>query len=478
MISKHSLNQFFIFLYLLISIKTYSIKEGHASSKIITNFTFGSNYFSKYSTSDTIFEKIVNHNPNIFIWLGNAVFLEQPKLNYFQTSPKHLDIDMIKASYAKVKENEHYSKLMKNAPIIGTWGDEEYGIINGDKENQGKEAFKQYYLDFLDTDILDSRRHDTSLGIYATYSFGKRDKTVRFIMLDLKYDQNSFLKKENDNDMLGEKQWTWLENVLKKSNEAFTFICAPNQILPNDRFILKKWYAKSRKRLFDLIGKYKKNGVIFLTGGLGFSQILKTFCPLENIGYNLYEFTSSGLGHTNKLGSFFNNIYHNDYLIEGTNYNDINFGQIKINWGEKDIKDSYIEFEIYDKDDNVKSNIIVNYTQLMFRENSTKDYYEDEDNIKDINYMNVHDDESCKREIYHRVRTPLMVFKYYFTHLEQLPVAIITTIVIILFTVTLFSKRYYYILFCGLFCFFVYVVIFIFDWIKYRNFRNEIIGNN
>ena len=92
--------------------------------------------------------------------------------------------------------------------------------------------------------------------------------------------------------------------------------------------------------------------------------------------------------------------------------------------------------------------------------------------------MNVHDDESCKREIYHRVRTPLMVFKYYFTHLEQLPVAIITTIVIILFTVTLFSKRYYYILFCGLFCFFVYVVIFIFDWIKYRNFRNEIIGNN
>lgn len=43
----------------------------------------------------------------------------------------------------------------------------------------------------------------------------KKDKTVRFIMLDLKYDQKSYLK-DGENDMLGEKQWTWLENIFKK----------------------------------------------------------------------------------------------------------------------------------------------------------------------------------------------------------------------------------------------------------------------
>ena len=94
----------------------------------------------------------------------------------------------------------------------------------------------------------------------------------------------------------------------------------------------------AEKNYSNLIGKYHKNGVILLTGGLGFSQILKTFCPLKNITYNLYEFTSSGLGHNNKLSSFLNNFYHNDYLIEGTNYNDINFGQAKIHWGDKVIK--------------------------------------------------------------------------------------------------------------------------------------------
>ena len=476
MISKYFLNHFLFFVFLLISTKSYYIKEGHASSKIITNFTFGSNYYGRYSPSQEIFSIINSHNPNLFIWLGNAVYLAQPQFNYFQSSPKIIDFDLIKALYKNVKENEFYSKLSKKSPILGTWGDEEYGVINGDKENESKEPLKQHYLDFLDVDSVDFRKHDTSLGVYTTYSFGKKDKTVRFIILDLKYNQDSFLKK-GENDMLGEEQWTWLEKVLKTNKEALTFICASNQILPNDRFIMKKWYAESRKKLFDLIGKYKKSGVIFLTGGLGFSQILKTFCPLEEIGYNLYEFTSSGLGHTNKCGNFWNNFYHNDYLIEGTNYNDINFGQIKINWGEKDLKDTYLEFEIIDKNDKVVSNVIVNYTQLIYKENSS-DFYQDENNLKEINYMNIHDGESCKREIYHRVRTPYMVFKYYSTHFKHLPEAIITIIVIVLSTEILLSKRFYYIFIFAFVCFLIYCAMFCFDLFKYNNFRKNIIGNN
>ena len=110
MFSKSFLNQFLFFLYLLISIKCYYIKEGHVSSKIITNFTFGSNYYGRNSESDDIFSKINEHNPNLFIWLGNAVYLDQPKFNYFRASPKTMDFDMIRVLYKKVKENEFYTK--------------------------------------------------------------------------------------------------------------------------------------------------------------------------------------------------------------------------------------------------------------------------------------------------------------------------------------------------------------------------------
>ena len=477
MISKLSFYQISFFLILLISTKAYYIKEGHASSKIITNFTFGSNFYGRYTESENIFEKISSHNPNLWIWLGNAVYLSQPKFNYFENTPKTMDWDLIRSLYKKVKENEFYSELNRKTPIIGTWGDEEYGIVNGDKENKLKEGFKQYYLDFLDVDSVDMRRHNETLGIYTTYSFGKKDKTVRFILLDLKYDQDSYLKNDEEYDMLGEKQWTWLENIFKYRQETYTFICASNQLLPNDRFIMKKWYADSRKRIFDLIGKYHKSGVIFLTGGLGFSQILKTFCPLADIGYNLYEFTSSGLGYSSKVNSYYNNFYHNDYLIEGTNYNDVNFGQVNINWGEKDIKESYVEFEIYDNNDNVVSNVRVNYTDLMFRENS-ESFYSDENNLKEINYMNIHDDESCKREIYHRVRTPIMVIKYYLTHFKEIPNAFITSMIIIIFAEVLFSKRFYYIIIFGILCFLSYCGMYYYDLSKYNNFRKEMLGTN
>ena len=464
---------FVIFIFLLIYSQSYYIQEGVNPSTIITNFTFGSNYYGRYLKEENIFQKIVSHNPNLWIWLGNAVYLDEPNFNYFTNTRQSMDWDFIKYLYEKVKNNKYYKELNEKVPIIGTWGDEEYGISNGDNENNFKEGYKQYYLDFLDADTVDQRRNYVDMGLYSTYSFGYGYQTVRFILLDLKYNQTSYLKKNDTYDMLGESQWNWLENIFKNSKETYTFICMPNQILSNDRYIIKKWYSESRKRLFDLIGKYKRNGVIFLSGGLGFAQILKTFCPLPSIGYNLYECTSSGLSHSNKVTSFINNFYHNDYLIEGTNFNGINFGEVKINWGENNLQNSYIELQIIDKDDKLASHIRINYTDLIHK-NDTKDFYLDEKNMKDIRYMNVYDGLSCEREIYHRVRTPYMKFKYYFTHFSQMHIALISSVVIILFFELLFRKHILVIAIVLIISFLIYYISYLFDLMNYYNFKKTI----
>ena len=465
--------KFSIFIILFFSSKPYYIQEGHDPTKIITNFTFGSNYYGRFTKEEDIFQMIISHKPNLWIWLGNAVYLDKPKFNYFSNSPDSMDWDFIKYLYQKVKNNTYYKKLNERIPIIGTWGDEEYGIANGDEENNLKESFKQYYLDFLDVDTLDQRRDYVDMGLYSTYSFGSGNQTVRFILLDLKYSQTSYLKEEKD-DMLGEEQWKWLENIFKNTKETYTFICMPNQILTNDRFIIKKWYSKSRKRLFDLIGKYKRSGVVFLSGGLGFAQILKTFCPLPNIGYNLYECTSSGLSYSNKLNSFINNFYDNDYLIEGKNFNGINFGQVKINWGDNnDLNKSYIDLEIYDKEDNLVSDVRVKYIDLLYN-NDTTNFYLDEVNIKNIKYMNVYDGKSCEREIHHRFRTPLMNLKYYFTNITKIPIAIIISVFIIIFCELLFNKRIIYILYAVLISFIIYCIYYLVDLDNYNNFKGSI----
>ena len=475
--TKVQILKFSLLFLILISSESYYIQEGHDPSKIITNFTFGSNYYGRYSQEEDIFQVILTHKPNLWIWLGNAVYLDKPKFNAFKNTPEKMDWDFIKLLYEKVKTNKYYKKLNEKVPIIGTWGDEEYGMSNGDEKNIYKESYKQYFLDFLDADSLDQRREFVNMGLYSTYSFGSGYKTVRFILLDLKYSQSSYLK-DNKYDMLGEQQWNWLENIFKNKKETYTFICISNQILPNDRYIIKKWYSQSRKKLFDLIGKYKKSGVIFLSGGLGFAQILKTFCPLPKIGYNLYECTSSGLSHSNKFHSFINNFYHNDYLIDGKNFNGINFGQVSINWGDKnDIKSSYIDLEIYDENDNLVSDVRVNYIDLLYN-NDSNNFYLKESNIKNIKYMNVHDGESCEREIYHRFRTPIMNLRYYLTNLNKLPIALISSVFIIIFFELLFKKRIIFILCMFVIGFVFYLISYLIDLSNYNKFKNELIKKN
>jgi alkaline phosphatase D len=82
--------------------------------------------------------------------------------------------------------------------------------------------------------------------------------------------------------MLGEEQWIWLEKIFKNSKETYIFIGSGTQILPIDRILTEAWYEKSRIRLFELIGKYKKSGVIFMSGDIHTGQIIRTPCELPS----------------------------------------------------------------------------------------------------------------------------------------------------------------------------------------------------
>lgn len=238
--------QFSIIILFFIFSGAYYIQEGHDPSKIITNFTFGSDFYGRYSKEEDIFQTIITHKSNLWIWLGNAVYLDKPKFNYFSDSPESMDWEYIKLLYQKVKNNKYYKLLNERTPIIGTWGDEEYGILNGNGENKFKEGYKQYYLDFLDADTLDQRRNYVNLGLYSTYSFGNGYKTVRFILLDLKYNQTSFLK-EDTNDMLGPEQWEWLENIFKKQKKHIHLYVYQIKYYPMIDILLKSGILKAEE---------------------------------------------------------------------------------------------------------------------------------------------------------------------------------------------------------------------------------------
>jgi phosphodiesterase/alkaline phosphatase D-like protein len=107
--------------------------------------------------------------------------------------------------------------------------------------------------------------------------------TVRIILLDVRYNKTSLIF-DNKADILGEEQWEWFENVLADNNETFTLIVSGTQILPFNRIVaIEAWYGSSRKRLFDLLGRLKKSGVILATGDIHAGEFLKSFCVLPGI---------------------------------------------------------------------------------------------------------------------------------------------------------------------------------------------------
>ena len=429
-----------IFLVLLQTSKilSYHIKENKINEDfILTNFTFGSGYLGRYSTNYNIFETINKHNSNLFIWLGNIIYLNTP--NYFSFMKNTIKNNWTKGEklYNKVKDNKYYKILEKKIPIIGIWDEYDYGIYNGNKYFKDKEISKHLFLKFLNYSSEEISEKNKK-GIFSTYSFGKGYKSVRIILLDLRYYKSSFFNILNY-DNLGKEQWIWLENIFKNNNETLTFIGSSIQILPINRFLTESWYINSRKKLFELIAKYKKKGIIFLSGNVNFSQILKTFCVNHKIGYNLYEITSSSLSFNNYnfYGNLIDNILPNDYNL-GKSFHEINFGEIIIDWGNN-INDIFISLNIYDKDNNKKINLNLKYNDLVFNRNNS-------------------DDSNCEYLLNKRFKKPKDIFYYYYNNKKYLPIGLVYFLLFLFLIQMLTSKKNIVIFISGCILFMSFII--------------------
>ena len=145
-------------------------------------------------------------------------------------------------------------------------------------------------------------------GIYISYNYfdpeyieGDYDtniRSVKIIILDTRFHKTPYLSFDEPQDVLGAEQWKFLENELLESvdkNFTWTLIVSGTQILPVSRLISESWFSESRSKLFELIGKCKAKGVIFLTGDVHFAEISRSICvhPGKIFIYEKFLFTKN-----------------------------------------------------------------------------------------------------------------------------------------------------------------------------------------
>ena len=205
-------------------------------------------------------------------------------------------------------------------------------------------------------------------GIYDAKIFGPEGKRVQVILLDTRWFRGPIRKmtkeevkearaksgkkvgrylpdEASDSSMLGEEQWKWLDEELKKPAELRLLITSI-QAIPNEHG-WEKWgnLPKERKKLFDTI-RDNATGVVLLSGDRHLSEI--SLLPPETDGgpfYPLYEVTSSGLNQTGLPEE------ENRFRLEGREiYNQPNFGLIEVDWSQED---PAIKLEVRDVDGKV-----------------------------------------------------------------------------------------------------------------------------
>lgn len=306
-------------------------------SKTLQRIAFGS--CAKHWQYQSIWESVVATKPDLFLFLGDAIYADTDGTTAWSVSEKQFQ-----GEWNRLADKPEFQRFRASVPIMATWDNHDYGTHNGGSEFELKEAAKRIFLDFFG-EPKDSQRRKHA-GIYDAKVFGPKGKRVQIILLDTRTFRGLFKRDSRDKDerakigkvggyvphddatipILGDAQWTWLEEQLRQPAEI-RLVCSSTQIVP-DKKGMDEWgcFPHERQRLFDLIETTNANGVILLSGNVHFAEISK----IETNNYPLLEFTSSGLTHINATYAD----AANSYRIAGP-MAELNFGMVEIDWTVK-----------------------------------------------------------------------------------------------------------------------------------------------
>ena len=282
-----------------------------------------------------IFDAMTAEKPDLMVLLGDNIYNDLDRSRKVTTT-------VIKEKYATLAAIPAWQKLRGICPLIATWDDHDYGVNDSGVEWEYKTESQQFFHDFLGTPSDSPLR--TQEGVYSSHFYGPEGKRLQVILLDTRYFRSplkfgpparmapyGLIRKpyiansDPDATMLGDTQWAWLAEELKKPADV-RLIGSSVQLLAVDH-PFEKWanLPRERQKLFDVIKQSGANGLVVLSGDRHLGELsLNT----DEIGYPLYDLTSSGLNQAHKA---WRAVESNRYRVSAMPFGD-NYGVVTIDW--------------------------------------------------------------------------------------------------------------------------------------------------
>ena len=236
-------------------------------------------------------------------------------------------LEEMQKSYEKQKIM--FPNWVFNKKLNAIWDDHDYGKNDGGFEYPLKKEAQELFLEFWNV-AQDDPRHLRE-GIYFNEEKEILGNNVNFIALDTRY-HRSFLDQadkpysptqDKTKTILGEDQWNWLEETLKKESDLIVIISSI-QILPTNHGF-EKWhnFPHERLKLLNLL-KSQHKPVVLLSGDRHKAGLYKDG--------EIIEMTSSSMNKpiSKPIAWLWDFLYkETDELLQGEMYSQENYGILK-----------------------------------------------------------------------------------------------------------------------------------------------------
>ncbi len=364
-----------------------------ASNPAIQRIAFGSCLFPQYvdTISPNLGQAIIDQKPELFIFMGDIIYHDlfltegdpiSGKYKYFldkyiahddsmnlkqwreKLSP-FLSIEKYKKDFNDLKKtnfyqslHQYFSQLAKEktlvqnaggAPgIIGVWDDHDFGYNDSGRLHPKYFPYKKIYQEFIGKNHLNPNQK----GVYASYYFGAQPKTLQVILLDLRSfkTEHRELKQGAEGVLLGEKQWKWLTNELKKKAQVRIIVSSFPVVADAQQSKKERWeiFKSEKMKLLKLLDTVNSSSLVIVSGDWHVPYIS---VDQKSLNYPLYDFTVGSLGHGK---SIIKDRFKtpNDYIVPELEENQLkfltkkppnNFGLIEIDWENKKLKFTTID---------------------------------------------------------------------------------------------------------------------------------------
>lgn len=270
-----------------------------------------------------LWDDVLANNPSVWIWGGDNIYSDTD------------DVREMRKDYEVQRYQNGYKEVRKSMDIIGTWDDHDYGLNDGGREWAFKDQAQELFLNFLEVPKHSPRREQK--GVYDSKTYQTTQGSVKVIVLDTRYFRSPLTKNlgedgkrfmpnpSNEGTILGEQQWTWLEQELKSSTASFNIIVSSIQFLSN-KHGFETWgnFPSEVEKMMNLIKSSNAQRVIMLSGDRHISEFSQI--NLSDLNYPLIDFTSSGLTHTYEAFSGEENPYRVGEVVK-----EKSFGLLRLN---------------------------------------------------------------------------------------------------------------------------------------------------